>query len=1267
MLVSIRAAMAVQSAMVLWGASSLARVPLTFEPGSRTAEFIAHSGGPNVILRPSEVEIGRGSMRLIGAQNNAPARPEDLLPSYSNYLTDPDPHKWRKHVPNYRRVRYRSVYRGIDVVYYGNPRLLEFDFVLSPRADPRRIQIELSDPNLQIGLPHIYQNGRAIEGRAVRRGNRVTFELAAYDRSRPLVIDPVLSYASVFGGGGADGGHAIAVDSAGSAYVVGSAYDGNFPVVNGASGQGGSFFAKINSAGDALVYSTYLSFPVAEGSGNVAVDSSGHVYFVGAFAPNAPGAPAVGPAPLGPCTAGLLYAAKLSSDGASLLYSGCIVGSIVEGPVVVTSDGNGNAYVGGTAQASDFLLVNPMPYTPPANPEAPRAFVLKLGPDGTLLYSSFVGGSNGDRISAIAADPTGNIYLAGYSNSADFPIKNAIQPRPPAAFPSFVAKIKADGSDYVYSTYFGGSNGDSVLAIAADTSGKAYLAGSTTSVDLPITGNALQSRFNGVFLFKTTDAANTWSRSDSGLSAPAAVVQLDPQQPSTVYAASAGGIFKSIDGGLTWHGTAATAVNSLWIDPVNSTLYIGTTHGDFVRSRDGGVTFTALANAPGGNLNQMAFDPIDGSVIYARWGGNGLTDGVYKSTDGGDTWKPTGLSGAMTGSGPLAIDPANPSTLYAEARSRGLVRSTDGGETWTVIGADVNQIVVDSKSTLYTVDTVSGSIIHVLPLSGVPVDKIAPGLVMAFLIDPTNSSTWYAATVAKNVAIYKSTDGGDTWQPTNAGLPDSLSSSAMSLALAPRTPQTLYLGSSPSSDGFFAQLSSDGTSLQYSTYLGGGSADASTAIAVDAAGNTYIAGTTDSIDFPLQGAFRQSGSGFAAKFDSTNKLVWSSLLGGAAPQGMALGPAGEVYLTGGASSADFPTASSIQCYMSSNFFYSADGGATWVASSPTPGAPSTGPFLTPTIAIDPKTTSRVYELTDNTSFGTPRLYVSNDRGQSWTPLGTPGPELVAEPFLELTLLLDPLTPTTMYSANICQPNSGGRICGVSKSTDGGMSWTVNAIRLPNNAFVPILGLAIDPKTPSNLYASTGFGIFKSTDGAATWNLMGSLRNAGAIAAVAVDPLNSAVVYASVGNSLSGGIYKSTDAGATFTAGSNGLPSGWFANSLVVDPSSPGRVYAIGSFPPTKNVYRTDDGGNNWMKIGSGLPDGPVSALAVDPGNSSVVYAALPTGGLYRSTDAGATFSLVPGLRIPIVSSVAIDPANSLQIYTGSQFNPSDAFVMKIAP
>ena len=1249
-------------------------VPLSFEQGIRNSEFVAHAGGLRVTVTSSGASIGASRMRLVGARAGASAQPEELLAGYTNYLLDPDPRNWRTHVPNYRRVRYRNVYPGIDVVYYGNPRELEFDFVVAPGADPRRIRLTLDDPDLRIRLPRVYQNHDDIPARVVRHGGSVTFELAAYDRSRPLVIDPVLSFATIFGGGGSDQGRAIAVDSTGATYVAGNAGSGNFPVVNGRSGSG-SFLAKISATGDALVYSTYLAFPW---SGNYAVDSTGSVYFATTPYPsafNASGLPVVGPAPLGNCNTiggANLYVARLSPDGSSLAYSGCVGGAGYSlGPFAI--DAAGNAYIAGQVNPTNFPLVNPLPSSSPPGQGLQRAFVLKLGRDGKLLYSTFFGstffGSSGSvSISAIAADAAGNIYLTGKTNSTDFPVKNPIQPVPPSFNSAFVAKIKADGSDLVYSTYFGGSNSDYLTAIAADASGNTYVAGNTTSGDFPTTSNALQSRFNSVLAYKSTDGGGAWSRTDLGLPGGVSSVRVDPRNPSNIYAVSSNRVYKSSDKGATWQPTPAAPAGSLWINPVDSTLYAtvvvnnAVPMGNIWRSHDGGATFAMVDTGLSGTPN-MVFDPTNASVIYGHWAqaSNCQTAGIYKSTDGGDTWKATVLTGCGTGPGALAIDPAHPSTLYASTHQGGLVRSDDGGDTWNTIGPLVDEVLVDASSTLYTV---SGSVVEVTPPGGATVTKAAPEIINMLVIDPTNSSIWYAiASRNPGAGIYKTTDSGDTWLSVTTGLPNSLNIG--SLEIDPSAPGTLYLGASPLSDGFFAKLSPDGTSLLYSTYLGGSGTDSVTAIATDASGNAYLAGATDSSDFPMQAPFRTSGGGFAAKFDPANAPAWSSLLGGATPTAIALGPGGEAYLTGSTSSADFPTANSFQPYISSNFFYSADGGASWTASSPTGGFPLTYLPFAPVIAVDPKTPSRVYALAD-------RLYASNDRGQSWTPLGTPGfPYTWASS--GPTLLLDPVTPTTIYVAGMCQ--SFHNNCGVSKSTDGGLTWTVSSNSPPEPGVSPpitmlgtnlILGMAIDPKTPSNLYASTGSDIFKSGDGAATWSLTGSLQSAGAVTAIAVDPLNSAVVYASVGNSLSAGIYKSTDTGATFTAISNGLPSGWFANSLVLVPSVPGRVYAIGSFAPTKDVYRTDDSGNTWMKVGSGLPDGPVSALAVDPGNSSVVYAAPSAGGLYRSTDAGATFSLVAGLRIPIVSSVAIDPTNSSQIYTGSQFNPSDAFVMKIA-
>lgn len=1065
-----RFVIALLSASALWGAPSLDHVPLTFEPGARASEFITHSAGSTVTLTPAGVMIRGGNMRLLGARNNAIAQPEDLLASYSNYLIDPDPRKWRTHVPNYRRVRYRNVYPGIDVVYYGNPRQLEFDFVVSPGANPRQIRLTLDSPDLRIRLPRIYQNDHVIEGRVIRRGNRVTFDIASYDHSRPLVIDPTLSYAAVFGGGGSDAGQVIAVDSTGAAYVVGTAGDSNFPVVNGKSASGNAFVAKISPTGGALAYSTYLSSPLVSSSfggpsTNFAIDASGNVYFASPFftTPDGSTPPVVGPAPLAQCLAGVqavLYVAKMSFDGTSLLYSGCIAGTAnliytFAGPTVLAADGSGNAYIASTFSQS-FPLMNPLPNPPLANSASPRAVVLKLGSNGALLYSSFVGGSNTDMVHAITADPAGNIYISGQTNSPDFPIKNAIQQQPPNAFPWFVSKIKADGSDYVYSTYLGGSNNDSVLALAADSAGKTYLAGSTTSGNFPVTSNALQKQFNGTFVYKTTDAAATWTRSDSGLPATPSFVQVDPHQPSTVYAVSSGSIFKSTDGGSTWHGTSAAGVNALWIDPVDSSLYVGTTLGDFVRSSDGGATFAGIPGALGGNLNAMAFDPTNPSVIYARWGGHGATDGVYKSTDGGDTWKPTGLVGAMTGSGPLAIDPANPLNLFAEARNQGLVKSIDGGDTWTPLGGDVTQILVGSNSTLYTV---VGNIVQVLPLGGSTIQKAAPGTLGTLLIDPTNSSIWYASISAANgQGIYTTIDAGDTWQPMNTGLANPLL--VTSLAIDPTTLQTLYLATSPNSDGFIAKLSPDGTALEYSTYFGGSGADVSTAIAVDPAGNSYVAGTTNSSDFPLQNAFRQPGGGFAAEFDATNNLVWSSLLGGASPSAIVLDPKGELFLTGSTSSNTFATTGALGPFLSGNLFRTTNRGAAWTGATLAASLSSVGASA---VAVDPNNSSHVYALAD-------LLYGSNDGGQTWSPLGAPIPTpYIPVPYgAPVKLLVGPLNGLTLDPSNSSTLYAGPAAGGLYRSQDAGATWSqVPALQVPI-----VYAIAVDPSNSSRVYAGT---------------------------------------------------------------------------------------------------------------------------------------------------------------------------------------------------
>jgi hypothetical protein len=275
-------------------------------------------------------------MKLVGANLHANVTGLDELPGKSNYLIGNDPKKWRTNVPNYAKVKYASVYPGVDLVYYGNQGQLEYDFVVQPRVDPRSIELAIvsderesesqsgidnhqssipaplhvdGNGDLVVGAdggevifykPIVYQpatykeprttNGRGrdlVEGQYVLLGdNRIAFEVANYDFRRPVVIDPVLAYSTYLGGGDYDQGDAIAVDALGNAYVTGWTNSLNFPTTIGAfdTGFGGeedAFVSKLNAAGSALLYSTYLGGSAGDAGSGIAIDPWGNAYLTG--------------------------------------------------------------------------------------------------------------------------------------------------------------------------------------------------------------------------------------------------------------------------------------------------------------------------------------------------------------------------------------------------------------------------------------------------------------------------------------------------------------------------------------------------------------------------------------------------------------------------------------------------------------------------------------------------------------------------------------------------------------------------------------------------------------------------------------------------------------------------------------------------------------------------------------------------------------------------------------------------------------------------
>ena len=437
-------------------------------------------------------------MKLVGANPNPKIVGMDELPGKSNYFIGNDPKKWRTNMPNYAKVKYANVYPGVDLVYYGNQGQLEYDFVVQPGADPRQIALDVGaglvpaqghpqgvplriggNGDLVVGTeggevvfhkPVVYQpatyneprttnsSGRDfVEGHYVLRSdNRIAFQLADYDHRRPVVIDPVLAYSTYLGGSGQDNGSGIAVDASGDAYVTGSTGSSDFPTTGGAlqttyGGGGDAFVSKLNAAGSALLYSTYLGGSGFDQGYGIAVDASGNAYVTGGTKssdfPTTPG--------VFQTTSGGdfdAFVTKLNPAGSAVVYSTYLGGSDLDYALGVAVDGSGNTYVIGFAYSHNF------PTTPGAiqttfGGGGGDAFVSKLNASGSaLVYSTYLGGGeNGAGGRGIAVDAAGNTYVTGvvapYGSIPTTP--GAFQTTDGGGQDAFVSKLNAAGSALV--------------------------------------------------------------------------------------------------------------------------------------------------------------------------------------------------------------------------------------------------------------------------------------------------------------------------------------------------------------------------------------------------------------------------------------------------------------------------------------------------------------------------------------------------------------------------------------------------------------------------------------------------------------------------------------------------------------------------------------------------------------------------------------------------------------------------------------------------
>ncbi len=511
-----------------------AKLPLSFESTAGEAAFVSRVPGYTLFVTPGGaiVESAKSSIRmsLEGANQTAGAVGLDKLPGRANYITGKDRSKWRTNVPMYGKVRYSAVYPGIDLVYYGNDRELEYDFEVAPGADPGRISLAFGaslgtatlsldgvgdlivatdGARLRMRKPVMYQN---LDGKRVlvpgsfvlSSANRVSLRVGAYDRTRKLVVDPVLSYATYFGGAdddvaGARSGGGIAADASGNTYIVGTTNSANFPASSGSvqpkiKGDSDVFVAKLNSSGTAVLYATYIGGEAGDTGYAIAVDASGNAYIAGST--SSTDFPVSDTAVQKTHAGGVrdVFVTKLNPDGSALVYSTYLGGGGVEPNASIAVDSTGNAYVAGNTNSTNF------PTTPGAFQTTrgglSAAFVTKLNDSGSgMLFSTYLGGTGGDNTVGITVDSGFNAYVTGSTNSPSFPTTTGARQRAFAggASDAFLSKLAFDGGSLAYSTLLGGTGDDSGYRVAVDAGGNALVTGVTRSKDFPVSPGVARS------------------------------------------------------------------------------------------------------------------------------------------------------------------------------------------------------------------------------------------------------------------------------------------------------------------------------------------------------------------------------------------------------------------------------------------------------------------------------------------------------------------------------------------------------------------------------------------------------------------------------------------------------------------------------------------------------------------------------------------------------------------------------------------------------
>jgi len=631
---------------------------------------------------------------LLGANRTAKVVGLNELPGKSNYFIGNEPKKWRTNLPNYAKVKYEGVYPGVDLIYYGNQRQLEYDFVVAPGADLDAVALqveagnwkpETGRPKLEIATdgdlviqtgggevrfhkPIAFQPGESSPGLGypefrtqnselvdvhyvLAADNRVTFAVHGYDRSKPLVIDPVLAYSTYLGGSGIDTGKGIAIAPDGTAFVAGGTDSTDFPTAHPLQPNVGgpldfpqdAFVSKLSADGTTLLYSTYLGGSSTDYANAIAVDTFGNAYLTGyTTSPNFP-VTALAFSTLcgadGKCGAtwnpqGLIvsnaFVTKLNVEGSALIYSGYLgYYEDVQG-LGIAVDGNQNVYVVGQTTAN---FVPTVPIVPPAVPPPPFPIVCGARPafgggasDGfltvvsatgtSILYSTYLGGNNEDAANGVAIDSVGDAFVTGLTYSTNFPITAArlqgVNGGNGDAFLAMVNTHLCGFGSLVYSTYLGGSGLDQGNGVAVDSLGNAYVTGATASTKATLGFTPPAGAYQADCALDTQGVCE----------GDAFVAKLNPGTNTLLY-------FTYLGGSLADAGTG------IGVDPKGDAYVTGSTSS--VNFPTTGSVFQL--NYGGGNADAFVteLNPSGSALLYSTFLGGSNTDtgnGIAVDTSG---------------------------------------------------------------------------------------------------------------------------------------------------------------------------------------------------------------------------------------------------------------------------------------------------------------------------------------------------------------------------------------------------------------------------------------------------------------------------------------------------------------------------------------------------------------------------------------------------------------------------------------------------------